>query len=258
MIKTGIVSVTFRNLPTDEIISLTKSAGLDGIEFGGDIHVPHGNIQAAEKAYLLTNQNSLSTASYGSYYRLGVNSEDRVKTEFQKIADTAKILYAPNIRVWAGTKGSSDTNEEQRKKIVSEARILSEELEKNKITLSFEWHGGTLTDTPQSALSMIEEIGTDNAKLYWQPNQFRDFEFNLASLKNAAQYVKNVHVFAWEENKKFPLEHHEYQWRRYIDTLCELSLPQSEHYFLLEFVADNSIEQFMRDAETLKKWIAKI
>ena len=42
MLKTGVCSVTFRNLNVERIIELVVEAGLDGIEWGGDVHVPTG------------------------------------------------------------------------------------------------------------------------------------------------------------------------------------------------------------------------
>lgn len=39
-IKTGMTSVTFRKKSAENVIALVKEAGLDGIEWGGDIHVP--------------------------------------------------------------------------------------------------------------------------------------------------------------------------------------------------------------------------
>ena len=42
---TGLVSVTFRDKTPAEIVSEVKKAGLDAIEWGGDVHVPHGDVK---------------------------------------------------------------------------------------------------------------------------------------------------------------------------------------------------------------------
>ena len=49
MRPTGLLSVTFRNLPFERIIEMTAQAGLDGIEWGGDVHVPPGELKLAER-----------------------------------------------------------------------------------------------------------------------------------------------------------------------------------------------------------------
>lgn len=50
MLKTGLTSVTFRNLGIEQIVSLAGAAGADSIEWGGDIHVPPGDLSAARRA----------------------------------------------------------------------------------------------------------------------------------------------------------------------------------------------------------------
>ena len=46
MIESGLVSITFRKLTVEKIIELVKEAGLQGIEWGGDVHVPHDNTES--------------------------------------------------------------------------------------------------------------------------------------------------------------------------------------------------------------------
>jgi len=46
-LRPGLVSVSFRALSPSEIIPMVVSGGLQGIEWGGDIHVPHGSIGRA-------------------------------------------------------------------------------------------------------------------------------------------------------------------------------------------------------------------
>jgi 3-dehydroshikimate dehydratase len=68
--KTGLLSVTFRKLSPDHIIRLVSQAGLQVIEWGGDIHVPHGDIEIAEQVGRMTREAGIEVASYGSYYSL--------------------------------------------------------------------------------------------------------------------------------------------------------------------------------------------
>ena len=76
MIKSGLVSITFRQLSPGDIIDLVKKAGLDGIEWGGDIHVPHGDIAKAEEVYSLTRDAGLDIPAYGSYYKVGESEQE--------------------------------------------------------------------------------------------------------------------------------------------------------------------------------------
>ena len=47
MLTGGLVSITFRDLEANEIIDLVKKSGLTAIEWGGDVHVPHGDFNRA-------------------------------------------------------------------------------------------------------------------------------------------------------------------------------------------------------------------
>ena len=96
-IKTGMTSVTFRKKSAEDVIAIVKEAGLDGIEWGGDIHVPAGDLGTAERVRESCRQNGIEILSYGSYYRAG--EQER----FRPVLETAIMLGAQTIRVWAGT-----------------------------------------------------------------------------------------------------------------------------------------------------------
>jgi 3-dehydroshikimate dehydratase len=66
MIRTGLLSVTFRQLVVEDIIPLVVQAGLDGIEWGGDIHVPHGEVKRAEVVGRLTRDAGLQVGGLAS------------------------------------------------------------------------------------------------------------------------------------------------------------------------------------------------
>jgi 3-dehydroshikimate dehydratase len=145
MIHTGLVSVTFRSLSPQEIVALVAKAGLRGIEWGGDIHVPHGNVQRAKEVYHITSDAGLEIAAYGSYYRVGCEEKEGIL--FERVLDTAIALKAPVIRVWAGDRGSREADEEWWAKVIDETYRIGALTKESGITISFEYHGNTLTDT---------------------------------------------------------------------------------------------------------------
>lgn len=239
--KTGLFSVTFRPYTKEKIVDLTAEAGIDSLLWGGDVHVRHGDLKAAEDARALCRAQGIDTEVYGSYYHVDGNG-------FDAVTATARELGSGVIRVWAGKKGSADTTEEERAALVSQLRRDAEIAKKLGMTLAFEYHGGTLTDNAESALRLIEDAACDNVRLHWQPNQYRDFDFNVKALRRVAPYVDAVHVFAWIGNDKFPLSTQEKEWRHYFDILgeygkCSLAA--------MEFVPIECREDLLRDAETL-------
>lgn len=246
----GIVSVTFRNLSCKSIVKLAHDAGLKAIEWGSDVHVPAGNAELAELVRDNSAKAGIKPVSYGSYYGKGEAGYDT----FVKLVNTAKLIGTDNIRIWAGGKDSEDVGKAERVEYVAEVQRLADTAKENGIDISFECHRSTLTNTPDSALRLIEEIGRDNVYLYWQPLQSEDIELNKSIIKRFLPYLKNVHVYAWHEWERLALAEHEKAWREYIDVLRQ---SEKKYAMLLEFVKADSTEQLKEDAQTLIGWLEK-
>ncbi len=251
MIKSGLVSVTFRKLSPEEIIDLVAQAGLDGIEWGGDIHVPHGNVKRAGEVRKMTADAGLTVAAYGSYYKVG-HEEDSVP--FEAVVASAVELGAPTIRVWAGAKGSEDADNRYRSLIVNESQRIADLAAREGITVSYEFHGNTLTDTNESAVKLLEEVANDNIRIYWQPPSKWEVEHCLEGLRAVLPWLTNVHAYYWDKTtgEHLTLADGEDVWKRYLPVIAALD---GEHYVMLEFVKDNSPEVFVQDAATLKSWL---
>lgn len=253
MIKTGIVSVTFRKKTTDEIIEITQKAGLDAIEWGGDLHVPPNDLQNAITVGKKTRAAGLTTASYGSYYRVG--AYDNYINAFTPVLDTAKALEAENIRVWAGVKGSAETDPAARRKIEEESFLIAEKARESGITVSYECHGGTLTDSLESYISLLNNV--KNTYAYFQPAASMPLDIVYDYLEKLDPYLLNLHVFNWERSNgsvvRLPLKQGEAYWREIFKKVNSLS--DKKHYGLLEFVRDESDSQFIEDALSLKDFL---
>ncbi|HHW49193.1 MAG TPA: sugar phosphate isomerase/epimerase [Clostridiaceae bacterium] len=248
MFYTGLVSITFRNLSPKEIVSLVEKAGLDGIEWGGDIHVPHGDIRKAEEVYRMTSDAGLKVAAYGSYYKVGCEKEQGIP--FEMVIDTALALKAPIIRVWAGDRGSSDADEAWWDNVVAEAIRISDLAKRHGLTVSFEYHANTLTDTSESAVKLMKEVGRGNVKSYWQPPVGLDFDSCINGLKQILPWLSNIHIFCWDMLERLPLAQGVDTWRKYMEVVKSI---EGDRFCMLEFVKDDRPEQFLKDAETLKQ-----
>ena len=251
MIKSGLVSVSFRNLDTDTIINMVKKSGLDAIEWGGDIHVPHGDTKKAQKVHEECMLNNITCPSYGSYYRIG--EYDDPNDEFMSVIECASALNAKTIRVWAGTKGTEEADEPYIKKITDETIMICKMAAGHGINVAFEYHRNTLTDNISSAVDLLESVNADNLYSYWQPEVGMAFNDNINVIKRIRGYVSNIHVFKWDELKRLPLREGQQEWKEYLKLFRE-----GEHFALLEFVADDSTDQFFEDAEILKELINDI
>ncbi len=249
MLRPGLISVTFRKHDKAKVAEIAKKAGLGEIEWGGDVHVPPMDLTAISEAVEASDRFGVKIASYGSYYRCTGTDE-----EIAAQLETTRRLGTKLIRVWAGKQWSCDATEEERRATTDNLRRVCKAAAPYGITVCPEFHGNTLTDHYDSALRLLNDVAEDNLRLYWQPNQFKDEEYNLTSCKTIMPYCTNVHVFHWIGGDMLPLEKGEAIWRRYIDII---RADEGEHGLHMEFVCDGSEDQLYRDAELLHKWLEK-
>lgn len=252
MIHTGLVSVTFRKLAPAAVAALVKDTGLKGIEWGGDVHVPHGDLARAREVRELTLEHGLVTAAYGSYYRAG--QSESAGLEFARVLETAVELGAPTIRVWPGGAGSDAVDEEGRWKIIHDLRRIAGMATKAGVSISTEFHGGTLTDTNESAGKLLVEVDHTNVFTCWQPHNGEDTAECAAGLREVLPKVGNIHVFHWWPTaaEKHPLADGAERWAQFWPLIKQAP---GDRFALLEFVKDDSIEVFRRDAATLREWL---
>ncbi|HNX27553.1 MAG TPA: TIM barrel protein [Phycisphaerae bacterium] len=244
MIKTGLVSITFRQLGVQEIVSLVQKAGLDGIEWGGDVHVPHGDVSTAEHVRDLTTKAGLETAAYGSYYRLGATDTPK----FSDVLASAVALGTDKIRVWAGKKASDIADYEYRKQIVEDAKRVADLAAEKGITIVCEWHCNTLTDELDSGKKLLNDVAKDNFKTYWQPSMNRLPEVCMKEIDELIPHLAGMHVYAWESTTRLPLSNHYDLWRQYFNR----AKSAGDFFALMEFVEGDSQDSFLRDAAVLK------
>lgn len=256
MFTPGLVSITFRQLSPQEVVGLVAQAGLKGIEWGGDIHVPHGNLAKAKEVAALTRDAGLEVAAYGSYYRTTASLEEG--DSFEDVLATAVELGAPSIRIWPGKGASADMSEEQRAAITADVHRIAGLADAEGKIVTLEYHGGTLTDTPESAARLMQEAAHPALRTLWQPPNGMPTDDCLASLELALPLLDNVHVFHWwpTTQERHPLRQGwEGRWGKFLQRLKEDGTPRG---LLMEFVPDNEPANFLRDAATLQEWIAEL
>lgn len=249
MIHLGMVSVTFRQLSPEEIVELVVKAGLDAIEWGGDIHVPHGDTKKARYVHKITADAGLLTPVYGSYYQ--VNESEKKGLTFNSVLDSALSLGAPIIRVWAGVKDSGQADEDYWNRVVSESQRIADIAAASDITLTYEFHCGSLVDTVDSAKKMIQDVGRENMRLHWQPIVGTEADTNIAGLEELLPYIEYIHVFHWwpTHTERHPLADGAEDWTRYLTKITSVN---DNFFAMLEFVQDDLPENFLRDAVVLK------
>jgi len=248
MIRPGLVSVTFRKLAPDEIVRLAAEAMLEGIEWGGDVHVPAGDMARAREAARLTAEGGLAVASYGSYYYAGESRPE----DFPAVLDTASALGAPLIRVWAGKRASSQADANYRRLVAADAIRIADLAAADGIAVAFEFHDGTLNDSADSSRQLLEAIEQPNVSTYWQPPIDMTPEDCLAGLAASLDRLSNLHVYHWQGMKRLAMEEGQDRWRRYLEAVSQTG---RSHWAMLEFVAGDDPANLAPDAATLRRML---
>jgi sugar phosphate isomerase/epimerase len=254
MLHTGLVSITFRKLTPARIIELVVQAGLEGIEWGGDVHVPHGDLAIARQVRKMTEAAGLKVAAYGSYYRAGILLNEGIP--FESVIETAVELGAPVIRVWAGNKGSAAMAAPERLAVVTALKTMGAQAARAGKWVALEYHAQTLTDTNESALDLMREVNHPNVRLYWQPYAREAFDYCLEGLKACLPLVTHIHIFSWqyagEVIQRLPLADGDVRWAEYLKVIRSSG---RDHFVMIEFVKDDREAQFLADAAALKSWV---
>lgn len=244
----GLVSVTFRQLDPAAIIDLAVDNGLGLIDWGGDVHVPHGDLIRAGEVGRLTRERGLSVASYGSYYRLG-SSENGLS--FRSVLETAVALGAPVIRVWAGTLGSEEADESIWELVTHDAERVASMASDSGIRVAIEFHGETLNDTPEGARRLWRTLTHPGVSSLWQPLPTLDRGRQDESLSVVLPRVSHLHVYQWSPGPpitRHPLGEGRSEWRHWLSVIrqSDRQIPA-----LLEFVENDNPALLSREAASL-------
>ncbi|HEX7350467.1 sugar phosphate isomerase/epimerase family protein [Brachybacterium sp.] len=252
MIRPGLCSVTFRDLDVESVVTHAAAAGLECIEWAGDVHVPPGDAAAAEHARTLTVQAGLAVASYGSYLRF-TGTDGEVRTQGQAVLDAARALRASRIRVWAGGTGSADVTDEERALIVRRIQEFADRAAEHGIDVGLEFHGGTLTDGIGSTLRLLDQIDRDTVLSYWQPHQDMGVAAALKTLHQVLPRTSTIHIFSWwPGHQRLPLAERAELWQ---GAFAILAAEGSDRDALLEFVPEDDPSLLRREADALRTLI---
>ena len=236
MLKTGLASMTFRNKTPDEIIDITKRAGLSAIEWASEVGKR-------------TRESGLEVSSYGAYFRLG-NGED-----FAPYIESALALGTNNIRIWAGVKGSDETDTQMRANIVHEAKRISALAANVHMNISLECHKWTLTDTLESHMKLLSEVNMPNFFTYWQTRADIEPSMQTDDLQEIMQTgrLTNIHVHSYNENREQTLlGDGAVDWKMCLDLA---RTDPALHYVLIETVLNREDKSFLHDAEILRRFV---
>ena len=99
-------------------------------------------------------------------------------------------------------------------------------------------------------MSFLDYVSSDALRCYWQPNQYKDKEYNLSALRALLPHLEAVHVFNWNKTERLSLIHAKDDWKDYVRVIKSGGYTDNVP-MLLEFMPDDSIDSLKREAQTL-------
>lgn len=253
-IRPGLCSIALRAHPIEQVVDVCASAGLEGIEWGADVHVPPGDRAASARARGATDAAGIEVASYGSYWHAG----DSDAAEIGPLVETAVDIGAPNIRVWCPYGLTADDG--RRPVVVRDLADACSVASRHGVSISLEFHRDTLTERAADAVALVRDVEAPNLFSYWQPVEGLDAATWQDELATVMTDLSNLHVFWWESfEARWPLADGADLWSIALDLASDDDgrWPH-QRWALIEYVLDDDPEQVEVDAATLRAWLTEL
>lgn len=258
-IRPGICSVTLRELGIDEVVAAALAADLEGIEWGGDVHVPPNDGDAIATARRSTESAGLVCASYGSYLN-PASTDDEITAGLA----TAAALGAPNVRVWAGggepTLVGDRWEHEDWNQSVDRLGAIASGAADMGLTASLEFHGWTLTHHAGAAAQLLGDVAAPNLFTYFQPNYWdepvvHDPDAQLNEFGLVTDQLSHLHLYWWPElGARVPLADGAPVLEPLMTAAGQVDNAwPGDRWAFLEFVVDDKPAQVTDDAATLRE-----
>src|SRR5690606_11129618 len=131
--------------------------------------------------------------SYGSYLVPG-----ELDQPVTAVLDTAEVLGASTVRVWAGLVGPADADGPTRQRVAGHLASLVDRASRRGLAVAVEFHEGTLTEDAASTLELLADVADDRLRSYWQPRAGAPVERSIAELDALGERVAHLHVLWWD------------------------------------------------------------
>jgi 3-dehydroshikimate dehydratase len=255
----GLCSITFRALAADDVLALAVRAGVAGIEWGADVHVPPGSTRDAQALAARCRDAGVAVVSYGSY--LGMAPPDGDEPDgFAAVLDSALALGAPMVRIWTELGVTPDASPDDRRRVIDRTAVIADAIATRGLTAALEFHPFTLTHTAASAVALLADLDRPRLRTHWQPDPALPPADAVAELMQVSSKLAHVHVFSWGPagiGDRRPLGDGEELWRAALAAADAHGAPLTGPRFALcEYVRDDDPDQFVHDVATLRGWLA--
>jgi sugar phosphate isomerase/epimerase len=216
MIRVGLSSQALLTKSPSEVLALAKAAGLDGVEWAGEAHVPTGDGAAQDRVLMETLRAGLTVASLSSLYRATPGAEQGLG--FESLLAGAVRLQAPVLRVYAGALPSERLAPAEREGLQGELRRLGDLAGARGVTVCLSLGRNTSLDGYAAAAAMVGGAAHPFVRLAWEPLPGVEAAKATAALESAARGVGLLLAKRSDrEGRGGPLSEEGEAWRRRLE-----------------------------------------
>ncbi len=257
MIAPGLCSITFRSLAADHVIRVARRAGVEGIEWGADVHAPPGGGPAIVALAARSRDAGLEVVSYGSYLGMAPPGDDDAAVD--AVLATASALGSPMVRIWTEFGVTPASSPAERRRVTERTAALVDRIAEEGLLAALEFHPATLTENAGSAIALLDDVGRPGLRTHWQPDPALPPAAALDELARVTSHLAHLHVFAWGPtgiDDRQALVDGEPLWAPALALADRDGAPlPGRRYALCEYVRGDDPEQFVDDARTLRRWL---
>jgi sugar phosphate isomerase/epimerase len=258
MIAPGLCSITFRSLTAEDVIRVACRAGVEGVEWGADVHAPPGGGPTIAALGARSRDAGLEVVSYGSY--LGMAPLDRDEdAAVDAVLETASALGAPMVRIWTEFGVTPSSPDAERRRVTARTGELVDRIAARDLLAALEFHPATLTETAASASELLDALDRPALRTHWQPDPALSPASALDELALVTSRLAHLHVFAWGSagiDDRHALADGEALWSSALALADRdgAAVPGGR-YALCEHVRADDPEQFLDDVRALRRWL---
>jgi len=181
MFRIGLSSSAFLASTPEDVVSMATSLGFVGVEWAGAPHLGAGDPEAARRIMLATLRARLTVVSYSPLYRVVPGGGKGIS--FGAILATAREIYAPVIRVYAGE--AAKKGGEAKGAILDELKRLGDEAGQHGISIALSPNPRSAMPGLREAAAIVEETAHPFVRLTWESMSSDPPGFDLSILESS-------------------------------------------------------------------------
>lgn len=260
-IAPGLCSITFRSLSPDDVLRVALAAGVDGIEWGADAHVPPGGGPAVAALGARCRDAGVDVVSYGSYLGMAPPADDDAAS-VDAVLESALALGAPMVRIWTEFGVTPASTAADRRRVTERTAELVDRIAARDLLAALEFHPGTLTEHATSANQLLDALARPALRTHWQPDPALAVDAALAELALVMPRLAHLHTFCWGAqgiDDRRPLAEGAPLWPPALALAQQdgAALP-GRRFALCEYVRDDEPEQLVADVQVLRGWLDEL